>query len=282
MKKYASFILLLSVMALCSCNGAENKNDRAGKSEEKTDASAGLKDRIAKDVDTVCLHFKSSFPMDTLVAESPAMSIDITLPMVEGDNSRADLINQEILYVAFDSEIGTPEERMEMYVDYLKDEYYSYYPDYVDSKNMYDSFPWLNHSYEIKGEFIPSREGTLCYKLQKVSFGGGAHGMESTQYLMFDSNSGKPIGLDDIFKDGYSEQLCNNLVDALARKLSVEGIDAVKKMGYLYNMDMYVTGNFRMDNDSIIFHYNRYEIAPYSFGETEIVLGLNELEEIMK
>ena len=45
---------------------------------------------------------------------------------------------------------------------------------------------------------------------------------------------------------------------------------------------MWATENIHITDDSIYFHYDRYEIAPYALGSTTLALGLDEIKDIMK
>ena len=283
MKKYALSILFLFIITLVSCNGAGTNVEQAGNGDMKKDTVAVAERSVATgNAAVVDLVFKKEFPLDSVGSNSPVMNVDIVLPVASGGTAIAHSINREIVYAALDCYADTPEDAVAMFVNSRLAEYNDNYPQYVNVKEIDGSHNRLNFNYDIKGRLVSDHGGRLCFRIDRITYEGGAHGLESTYYLTFDSRSGKLITLDDIFTDDYSGTLCDILVAALARKLGVEGIDEVKSLGYLYDMDMYPTSNFRLDNDSILFYYNSYEIAPYALGHTRIVIGYNELKDILK
>ena len=65
-------------------------------------------------------------------------------------------------------------------------------------------------------------------------------------------------------------------------KLGARNIEEVKEQGYITMNDMYPTENFLLAEDSIIFFYNSYDIAPYSHGTTRLAIDYNDIKELMK
>ncbi len=52
--------------------------------------------------------------------------------------------------------------------------------------------------------------------------------------------------------------------------------------GWFYNGQFYLSKNYFFDKDNICFHYNIYEIAQYSDGETTIKVPLTEVKHLLK
>ncbi|MBQ3243159.1 MAG: DUF3298 domain-containing protein [Bacteroidaceae bacterium] len=283
MKKYFPFLAFLFIITLVSCEpGATGSKDSQSKQPAKEKSREG--DKVSKNkADGVAVkEFNDKFALDSHDANSPMMNIKISLPFANGDDERAKKINREIAYAALDNNEENPETAIDMYVDARKNDFNSLYPDYVNVKNMGESTFWPDYNYEISGEFIPSREGLICCKINKVVFEGGPHGLESTYYVTFDSKSGKEVTLDDIFKENYNEELCSLLVDAFVKQLGVSSFDEVREMGFFEDMDLYATSNFHINDKGITFHYNRYDIAPYAAGESVVTIGLDKLKNILK
>ena len=72
----------------------------------------------------------------------------------------------------------------------------------------------------------------------------------------------------------------------LTRKLmedeGVSTIEGLGEKGYFIDIEMNITNNFILGNDSMTFLYNRYEIAPYAMGDILISLDYETLKDIMK
>ena len=111
---------------------------------------------------------------------------------------------------------------------------------------------------------------------------GGAHGINQRQIFNFINDTGVLIGLEDIFVPGYEDQLNEILLQALCEKVGVEDIHRLHENGYLFSMDMFPAKNFILNNETITFIYNPYEIASYDKGSTELTLPLEDLKNILR
>ena len=100
--------------------------------------------------------------------------------------------------------------------------------------------------------------------------------------MNFDNKTGKLLTLSDIFVAGFEQNLNSLLLEKLMVKADVDNIDKLHEKGYHYSMDMFAPENFSIDEESITFVYNPYEIAPYDKGMIELTLDYDELKEIWK
>ena len=113
-------------------------------------------------------------------------------------------------------------------------------------------------------------------------FTGGAHPSSYYTVLNFNPETGEEIVLSDLLKEEYEEPLINILINNLAKQLQVDNIDGIKEKGYLnLDTDMFVSNNFILDKEQIIFIYNKYEIAPYALGDIMINVTYNELKKLL-
>ena len=114
-------------------------------------------------------------------------------------------------------------------------------------------------------------------------FTGGAHPSSFYTVLNFNPKTGEEIVLSDILKDNYDEPLTGILINNLAKQLKVKSIEDIREKGYLYqDSEMFISNNFILDNEKIVFIYNKYEIAPYAFGDIMIDVTYEELKDILK
>ena len=90
------------------------------------------------------------------------------------------------------------------------------------------------------------------------------------------------LNLQDIFVPGYEDRLNAILLQSLCEKVGVEDIHDLHQNGYLFSMDMFPSDNFIINEETITFHYNPYEIASYDKGSTDLTLSLTDLQEILR
>ena len=85
----------------------------------------------------------------------------------------------------------------------------------------------------------------------------------------------------DVFAPGYDIQLKNSLMKALKSKTGLNSMNELKEAGYLYSMEMFASENFILNDETITFVYNPYEIAPYAVGSIELVITYSEVSQIL-
>jgi len=112
-------------------------------------------------------------------------------------------------------------------------------------------------------------------------FTGSAHGITATQFLNWDNNEQKVLGLADILRPGQDD----NYVQALeaAHKQWMQGrseIDDTER--WLRTWPFQPSDNFAFTDQGLVVKYDSYEIAPYSSGQPEILIPYNQLKGIVR
>jgi hypothetical protein len=126
-----------------------------------------------------------------------------------------------------------------------------------------------------------NKESKVTMMVLTYSFTGGAHGMENLEFFTVDLHKGSRIRLKDIFKNGYEPKLAAMLTDKLHRMTSIPSNARLTDNGYFTDV-IQPTDNFYINPNGVGFVYNQYEIAPYSFGTTDIFLTHSDLVAILK
>ena len=272
MKSRLLSIIFCASAILAACDGSNGNST----------TSSNVEQSAAKDTFGI-YEYCDTFAIDTIGSNSPVMTIRISLPILKGENERAEKINRYICCASVECEPGnSTEQNIGNFVEQSKAAYYALRSDYLNEKGINPSSPMFYQSYDITGKMIASRKGTLCFEIDRIIYEGGAHGMEYKSYVNVDEATGNCIGKYDIIAEDADFVLCERLTATLARQLGVTTLEEIQEKGYLVGIEMWATENFHITDDSIYFHYDRYEIAPYALGSTTLALGLDEIKDIMK
>lgn len=271
MKKCAEFIVYSLIIAFFSCCGTKSKEERSSS------------------ITTTPFELHESYRLIEQAEESPQLSIDISLTLVEtGDKEADDNISRTLAWTLFESPVTEKSEKAlaeacGYYVERIKEEYHELLPSYIDTRESGVPEVWFNNYYLISSEASTGYKGYINYIIQWEEYTGGAHPMSNCTALNFNPANGEEIVLEDILKEGYEEPLISILEKNLAKQLNVEDIDAVKAKGYMYgDADMFVSNNFILEKERIVFIYNKYDLAPYSAGEIMINVNYDEIKKLMK
>jgi hypothetical protein len=141
---------------------------------------------------------------------------------------------------------------------------------------------WYEYHYVITSEARQGSKSTMAFIATTDYYEGGAHSVNQRTTMNFDVQTGRLIGLNDIFVPGYENLLNAVLQKALCEKVGVADISDLRQKGYLVGMQMFPSENFILEDETISFIYNPSEIAPHTQGETELVIPLSNLEQILR
>jgi len=136
---------------------------------------------------------------------------------------------------------------------------------------------------DTKAQVLLNQPGIVTISISTYAFTGGAHGMSVTQYLVFDTVTGRQFALNDFFAQGFEAQL-DKLIERRFRQ--IRGLSETDPLngekGGLFENQIRHNDNFAVTGSGVRFLYNQYEIAPYAAGQIEIELPFNQLRDILK
>ncbi|MBN1633683.1 MAG: DUF3298 domain-containing protein [Ignavibacteria bacterium] len=196
---------------------------------------------------------------------------------VEGGKKEA--INNYILSYLIDSIYSYSDAGTNKNIDGMINLFFSDYRDILNETagTDYPAMPW---ALDINGEVLDMSDFCISYVIHNYNFTGGAHPNGYTRYLNFNPSSGKILDLDDIFKGGYEKKLNKLLEQKFRKEFDLSPEAPLTEM--LFENKIEHNNNFAISDNSIIFLYNRYEIAPYVFGEITLEVPYEEINNILK
>lgn len=113
------------------------------------------------------------------------------------------------------------------------------------------------------------------------TFLGGAHPNHIIKTIVFNKDKNKIINIDDLIKN--NNNILNDLSNISRNKLNQDG----KYNNSSFSTDMFNNGtkpnkdnfhNFVFTKDGLKVYFSYYQIAPYYYGETSIIIPYNELK----
>jgi hypothetical protein len=132
----------------------------------------------------------------------------------------------------------------------------------------------LENTENIELVFSNKRFSTLVNEW--YAYDGGAHGVGGEDYIVLDTKTGRKINTwKQLFVD-------TNLVKSIAKNAfyAQKKRDQCDTADWFWGGEFYVSNNFAVLQQGILFYYQYYEIAPYVFGPTELLLTWDELKKV--
>jgi hypothetical protein len=120
-------------------------------------------------------------------------------------------------------------------------------------------------------------------EMTEESYTGGAHPNSFVRLGSYDARTGKRIALEDVLIGGHGAELraIGERAFRDARELSPS--DDLGDAGFWFEEGVFrLNDNFAVTAEGLRFVFNRYEVAPYALGATEIVLSVDALRGLIR
>lgn len=152
-------------------------------------------------------------------------------------------------------------------------------------RDFSEEFPDAPASWTIRRRATPVwNDGRLfSIEFSEESYTGGAHPNAQVRLMTLSAHDGHRVSLGELFKPGYTEQL-TALGERAFRKVHGLGPkDDLVAAGFWFEDGAFeLNDNWAVTAGGLRFHYNAYEVAPYSMGPTDIVLDRDALAPLIR
>lgn len=142
---------------------------------------------------------------------------------------------------------------------------------------------WYSVVREVDTRIFCGLDSVVCYELRITDHKGGVHPNTYTFWYDFSLRDASRITVGaclDTNADGLKKLLEEELVRVIDEKTDDElpDMEALKKeYGIPYGDSLYVPENFLLTESCVSFLYNRYEIAPYAFGDIRLDIPYDKI-----
>lgn len=208
--------------------------------------------------------------------EEDNVKVDVHLPWVTGpDSTVAALINNEIIDQFKEINPYNPTGRQFKDID-VKDLAMAVVTIFR-SDNLGRGLPI---EYEVNGKIYQRNDLVSVYMFQN-GFTGGAHGNEYKSFQNFEASTGRELALTDFISD--TTALRELIIKRFRIARGYKGTETKAQTGMFVDIeDLNLPKNIGLTNDGLTAIYNRYEVAPYSYGDTKVVIPFGALKHILK
>lgn len=141
----------------------------------------------------------------------------------------------------------------------------------------YNSFDYSASS----SAWLGRRDSVVCYRFCDERYSGGAHPMRWTTCTTFSLRSGRALGWRDVFGEEMREVLVQLIRQRLLDYVGVSSSDFSEFYEAFFG-EVFVSDNMLLDRDSVIFHYDPYEVLPYVYGDVEVGFRYEEIGDLFR
>ena len=215
------------------------------------------------------------------------LQINFTYPAKYDNKDILKKIQQQFVYSYFGDgyENLSPEEATAKYTEDYLNNYKDLEDEYKAEVAKADETPvgaWFSYFEMSSDDIAYNKNDILSYTVNFENYTGGAHGAHSFTNHVIDMKTGNLIKEDDIFIEGFQEDLAQILIDRIAKQNTVENPEELENIGFFSIDEIFPNGNFLIDDNGITYTFNEYEIAAYVVGATNVHLPYEEIQYLLK
>ena len=215
------------------------------------------------------------------------LQINFTYPAKYDNKDILKKIQQQFVYSYFGDgyENLSPEEATAKYTEDYLNNYKDLEDEYKAEVAKADETPvgaWFSYFEMSSDDIAYNKNDILSYTVNFENYTGGAHGAHSFTNHVIDMKTGNLIKEDDIFIEGFQEDLAQILIDRIAKQNTVENPKELESIGFFSIDEIFPNGNFLIDDNGITYTFNEYEIAAYVVGATNVHLPYEEIQYLLK
>ena len=209
------------------------------------------------------------------------LQINFTYPAKYDNKDILKKIQQQFVYSYFGDgyENLSPEEATAKYTEDYLNNYKDLEDEYKAEVAKADETPvgaWFSYFEMSSDDMAYNKNDILSYTVNFENYTGGAHGAHSFTNHVIDMKTGNLIKEDDIFIEGFQEDLAQILIDRIAKQNTVGNPKELENIGFFSIDEIFPNGNFLIDDNGITYTFNEYEIAAYVVGATNSRSSLDE------
>lgn len=122
---------------------------------------------------------------------------------------------------------------------------------------------------DVLASAVSSNSDFISYQITTYSYTGGAHGMTESHYVNYDLDSATVITAANAFRPNTESYVLQAIKDNLMTQYDATSMEELEQKG-IFTDQIFTSPNFYLEGSEIVFHYNPYDIAPYSEGSIEV------------
>ena len=224
-------------------------------------------------------NFRVVFDGDTSYLDQYA---SIHWPEAFGGSDIEPLRDSLIRYCFSDTTFAGPEEAVRHFVD---DTSVFDVPDGEIQVTPIDSLPAggegvRSYFNNVSATVMEVDEVKVTYQVTQSTYLGGAHPSTIVHPFTYDLADGRVLDVDNMFTQQGRDSIMPIIINALARQLDVP-VSGLDRAG-IFSSQLTYPGLPYINNNILYFHYNPYDIAPYSSGMIDVAVYPYEVESLLR
>jgi len=140
---------------------------------------------------------------------------------------------------------------------------------------------WYAYFEMSSNDIVYNAYNLLSYVISIEAYTGGAHGGNGYINYVISLENGEEIAEDDIFIEGFQDELAQIIIDMIAFDNQVTEPDELENLGFFNIKEIYPNNNFYVDSEGITYTFNEHEIAAYFVGSVDVFIPYEKISHLL-
>lgn len=137
----------------------------------------------------------------------------------------------------------------------------------------------LHYSIDVQPNYLGHVGNFELFEVSSYLYLGGAHGMPYVEYVVLDSQNKRRLDLDDLLIATAKPKFESLAYDAYKDWIKDYADDVAE---YEKSWPFSMTENVSLNDKGVVLKYQSYAIAPYAYGQPELVIPYNKLAGVLR
>jgi hypothetical protein len=140
------------------------------------------------------------------------------------------------------------------------------------------------HSYfvlDVSPEEVYQNEHIISFAYDWMIYEGGAHPNHGKFCFVLDKKTGEKVSYSSLIK-GHEMEFLSIAEAEFKAQSGIKENERIYNVYHFNNNKFHLTDNYTFTPSGIMFCYNPYDIAPYSFGLIELTLPYEKIKDLIR
>jgi len=155
---------------------------------------------------------------------------------------------------------------------------------FIEFETLAKDYPESAQDWEIERILTVKNqtEKILTIEYSEYSFLGGAHPNNFITYSNYYLETGEQVSLDECLQIGYEGKLNSEGEKIFRQQRELKPDADLADAGFWFDENKFeLNDNFAILKDGLLFYFNSYDIAPYAFGPTEVLIPYSKIKNLV-
>lgn len=153
---------------------------------------------------------------------------------------------------------------------------------YIDDSEQAIEKRYYSYFESISDSIVYDKHNVLSFQVKQSNNKGGADSYNSYRNYVIDLKNKVLLTENDIFRAGYDMALRTLFISSLLEQNGVKSVNELESLGYFGIDEIIPNHNFLINQDGIIYTFNKGEYSAYQLQAPEVLIPYSAIRSLLR